>query len=302
MRSTVDSVSSVDVHPEGDNVIVGSHDGPVMWYDLDYSDRPYKKLTSHKNQVHTVRFHPQTTVYPLFASAGDNGQIHVFHGRVYDDLTKNPFLVPLKIIKGHKVTGYVFCYFISFCCVLLYCLGLFCVVCVNHGGFKSKHPPLQLCWHSAPGLPPDAPLAVFRSGRRHREVLDGVKPPTHLHKAKSVKSSYPRSLVCFENTATRGFQKRGRNGWMAEFRFQKMPIQTSLPPCIGCTQTKTKTRSHAKRQGRSNKLTELSSPFPPHSFSPSRLSSAKAPLDSPAPHSVSPPPHPHAQTLVSPQQ
>eukprot|EP01064_Diplonema_japonicum_P038509 TRINITY_DN9363_c0_g1_i2.p1 TRINITY_DN9363_c0_g1~~TRINITY_DN9363_c0_g1_i2.p1 ORF type:complete len:727 (+),score=149.80 TRINITY_DN9363_c0_g1_i2:54-2234(+) len=107
-KGTVDSVSSVDVHAGGDNILVGSHDGPVMWYDVDLSDKPYKKLTSHKKAaVHTAKYHPTPSVYPLFASAGDNGQIHVFHGQVYDDYTKNPFLVPLKIIKAHKVSGNV---------------------------------------------------------------------------------------------------------------------------------------------------------------------------------------------------
>ena len=107
LRGTVDSLSSVCVHPEGDNIIAGSHDGPTMWYDMDWGDRPYKKLTSQKQSVHTVQFHPQSSVYPLFASAGDSGQIHVFHGRVYDDYNTDPLIVPLKIIKGHKVTGYV---------------------------------------------------------------------------------------------------------------------------------------------------------------------------------------------------
>eukprot|EP01061_Rhynchopus_euleeides_P002199 TRINITY_DN11693_c1_g1_i1.p1 TRINITY_DN11693_c1_g1~~TRINITY_DN11693_c1_g1_i1.p1 ORF type:complete len:787 (+),score=337.41 TRINITY_DN11693_c1_g1_i1:39-2363(+) len=107
LKGTVDSLSGVDVHPDGDNIIVGSHDGPLMWYDMDWGDRPYKKLTSQKSAVHSARFHPQTSVYPLFASAGDSGQIHVFHGRVYDDYNTNPLLVPLKIIKGHKVTGSV---------------------------------------------------------------------------------------------------------------------------------------------------------------------------------------------------
>ncbi|KAJ9454627.1 Ribosome biogenesis protein BOP1-like protein [Diplonema papillatum] len=103
LKSSVNSVSSVDCHPEGDHVLVGSHDSAVMWYDLDYADKPYKKLNSQRAAVHTVRYHPQTSVYPLFASAGDSGQIQVFHGRVFDDLTKNAFLVPLKIIKGHNV-------------------------------------------------------------------------------------------------------------------------------------------------------------------------------------------------------
>eukprot|EP01060_Flectonema_neradi_P021151 TRINITY_DN2868_c0_g4_i1.p1 TRINITY_DN2868_c0_g4~~TRINITY_DN2868_c0_g4_i1.p1 ORF type:complete len:739 (+),score=137.78 TRINITY_DN2868_c0_g4_i1:49-2265(+) len=107
LRGTVNSISSIDPHAGGDNILVGSHDGPVMWYDMDMSEKPYKKLNSHKQGVQTVKYHPQPNVYPLFASASDSGQIHIFHGRVYDDLTKNAFLVPLKIIKGHRVTNSV---------------------------------------------------------------------------------------------------------------------------------------------------------------------------------------------------
>eukprot|EP00756_Hemistasia_phaeocysticola_P010553 Hpha_TRINITY_DN15029_c5_g12::TRINITY_DN15029_c5_g12_i1::g.125587::m.125587/K14824/ERB1, BOP1; ribosome biogenesis protein ERB1 len=104
LRGTVENISSIDVHPQGDNVLASSHDKKVMWYDLDMSDKPYKKLTSHRSAVNVARYHPTTSVYPLFASAGDDGQIHVFHGRVYDDLTKNAFIVPLKILKAHKTT------------------------------------------------------------------------------------------------------------------------------------------------------------------------------------------------------
>eukprot|EP00028_Trichosphaerium_sp_Am-I-7-wt_P000033 CAMPEP_0168525934 /NCGR_PEP_ID=MMETSP0405-20121227/11624_1 /TAXON_ID=498012 /ORGANISM="Trichosphaerium sp, Strain Am-I-7 wt" /LENGTH=73 /DNA_ID=CAMNT_0008548593 /DNA_START=555 /DNA_END=776 /DNA_ORIENTATION=- len=46
-------------------------------------------------------------MYPLFASCADDGQIHVYHGMVYDDLTKNALIVPLKILRGHqRVDGY----------------------------------------------------------------------------------------------------------------------------------------------------------------------------------------------------
>ena len=40
--------------------------------------------------------------HPLFASAGDDGTVHVFHGMVYSDLMQNPLLVPVKILRGHK--------------------------------------------------------------------------------------------------------------------------------------------------------------------------------------------------------
>lgn len=37
-------ISSIDVHPGGDNVIVGSYDKRLVWFDLDLSNRPYKTL------------------------------------------------------------------------------------------------------------------------------------------------------------------------------------------------------------------------------------------------------------------
>ena len=39
------------------------------------------------------------------ASASDDGKIHVFHSMVYSDLTRNPLIIPLKILKGHGVVG-----------------------------------------------------------------------------------------------------------------------------------------------------------------------------------------------------
>jgi ribosome biogenesis protein ERB1 len=40
----------------------------------------------------------------LFASSSDDGTAHVFHGRVYADLMTNPLIVPVKILRGHKVS------------------------------------------------------------------------------------------------------------------------------------------------------------------------------------------------------
>jgi len=37
-------VSSISVHPGGDNLIIGSYDRRVCWFDLDFSTRPYKIL------------------------------------------------------------------------------------------------------------------------------------------------------------------------------------------------------------------------------------------------------------------
>jgi len=96
----VNWISSLDVHPGGDNVIVGSYDCKVCWFDLDLSVKPYKHLRYHKFAIRATKYH---RLYPLFASCSDDGQIHVFHGMVYNDLLQNPFIVPLKILKGHEV-------------------------------------------------------------------------------------------------------------------------------------------------------------------------------------------------------
>jgi len=97
-------ISSIDVHPSGDHVILGSYDKRLCWFDLDMSATPYKTLRSHTLAVRAVAFHPKL---PLFASAADDGHLHIYHGRVYSDLLTNALIVPLKILKGHKITDHL---------------------------------------------------------------------------------------------------------------------------------------------------------------------------------------------------
>jgi ribosome biogenesis protein ERB1 len=80
---------------------VGTHDRRVCWFDLDLSNTPYKTLRYHGRSVRAVDFHSK---YPLFASASDDGTVHIFHAMVYNDLMQNALIVPLKVLKGHKVT------------------------------------------------------------------------------------------------------------------------------------------------------------------------------------------------------
>ena len=95
-------ISGIDIHPQGDNVLASSYDKRVIWHDLDLSSKPYKTLRYHDKAVRAVRFHKSL---PLFVSASDDGLINVFHGSVYDDLMKNPLLVPLKKLQGHSVVN-----------------------------------------------------------------------------------------------------------------------------------------------------------------------------------------------------
>ncbi|KAK6456238.1 ribosome biogenesis protein ERB1 [Scheffersomyces xylosifermentans] len=94
-------LSTIDIHPRGDNLLACSYDKRVLWHDLDLSATPYKTLRYHDKAVRSIKFHKGHL--PLFASASDDGSIHVFHGTVYDDLMTNPLLVPLKKLTGHKV-------------------------------------------------------------------------------------------------------------------------------------------------------------------------------------------------------
>ncbi|XP_056409552.1 ribosome biogenesis protein BOP1 isoform X2 [Hyla sarda] len=94
-------ISSIAVHPAGDNLIYGSYDSKLAWFDMDLSTKPYKVLRHHKKALRAVSFHRQ---YPLFASGSDDGSVIVCHGMVYNDLLQNPLIVPVKVLRGHHVT------------------------------------------------------------------------------------------------------------------------------------------------------------------------------------------------------
>lgn len=94
-------ISSFDVHPGGDNLIVGSYDKRLLWHDLDLSVRPYKTLRYRKKAIRAVKFHPGGL--PLFADASDDGSLQIFHGKVVSDMMENASIVPLKVLRGHQV-------------------------------------------------------------------------------------------------------------------------------------------------------------------------------------------------------
>ena len=91
-------ISSLAVHPQGDNVLIGTFDKRVQWFDLDLSTSPYQVLRYHSCAVRSVAYHSR---YPLFASCSDDPSIVVSHGMVHNDLLQNPTIVPVKYLKGH---------------------------------------------------------------------------------------------------------------------------------------------------------------------------------------------------------
>ncbi|RDA94335.1 hypothetical protein CP533_3822 [Ophiocordyceps camponoti-saundersi (nom. inval.)] len=93
-------ISSLDVHPGGDNMIVGSYDRRLLWHDLDLSNRPYKTMRFHAQAIRAVKFHKSL---PLFADASDDGTLQVFHGKVVNDLIDSATIVPVKMLRAHLV-------------------------------------------------------------------------------------------------------------------------------------------------------------------------------------------------------
>jgi len=94
-------ISSFDIHPGGDNLIVGSYDRRLLWHDLDLSTRPYKTMRFHTKAIRAVKYHKGG--FPLFADASDDGSLQIFHGKVVSDMMENATIVPVKVLKGHKV-------------------------------------------------------------------------------------------------------------------------------------------------------------------------------------------------------
>jgi ribosome biogenesis protein ERB1 len=111
LESGVKWISCFDIHPSGDHVILGSYDHKVVWFDTQLSVKPFKSLSYHQSGVRQVAFHhgintsSSTTVsaYPLMATASDDGSVHVFHAKTYNDFINNPLIVPVKILRGHQV-------------------------------------------------------------------------------------------------------------------------------------------------------------------------------------------------------
>ena len=102
LKSSAKWMSSLVVHPSGDHLLTGSYDKRVLWFDLDGDNKPYKTYQYHDKAVRQVRFHK---TYNLMASCGDDGTIRVLHARVYDDLVRQPLVVPVRTLKGsHVVT------------------------------------------------------------------------------------------------------------------------------------------------------------------------------------------------------
>ena len=55
-------ISSMDVHPSGDHLIVGGYDRKLCWFDLELSDKPYKILRYVNPLLYQLFFRPSMYV------------------------------------------------------------------------------------------------------------------------------------------------------------------------------------------------------------------------------------------------
>ena len=86
------------VHAGGDNLVVGSGDGRLFWFDLDLSSEPYKALLpNNSNSLESVRAVAMHSKLPLFAGVSAS-TVQILHGGVSEELNKNALIVPLKRI------------------------------------------------------------------------------------------------------------------------------------------------------------------------------------------------------------
>lgn len=91
----------MNVHISGDHLLVACEDCKVLWYDYDLSSIPFKTFPFHKKQLTFVHSHKR---FPLFATAGQDKTVHIFHGQVYQqDYTQQPLIVPLRVIHTENV-------------------------------------------------------------------------------------------------------------------------------------------------------------------------------------------------------
>jgi ribosome biogenesis protein ERB1 len=102
LKSEVRLISSIAVHSDGDNFLIGSYDKRVCWFDMDFDNKPLYRYKFHYRAVRAVKYHKK---YPLFASCSDDATVHLFHHQIFPGSFQEPTIVPLKILKGHKVVN-----------------------------------------------------------------------------------------------------------------------------------------------------------------------------------------------------
>lgn len=94
--SNLNTITHISIHKNGENLLAGTKDGNVAWFQLDMSDKPFKTMDYHGDKIKNIDYHNS---YPLFLSCSRNGKLLVYHATVNDETLQDPVIVPLKSLK-----------------------------------------------------------------------------------------------------------------------------------------------------------------------------------------------------------
>jgi ribosome biogenesis protein ERB1 len=94
--SNLNTITHLAIHKGGNDILAGSKDGKVAWFQLELSDKAYKTLDYHGDKMRSISFHNS---FPLFYSCSRNGKLLVYHANVKEDTIQDPIIVPLKVLK-----------------------------------------------------------------------------------------------------------------------------------------------------------------------------------------------------------
>lgn len=98
-QTPCNQITTLCIHPDGKNLLIGSQNNRIYWYEYTISKRPTFTLNNHSDYISCIKFHKK---YPLFFTSSHDGTVHIFHYTIYDDLITKPKIIPLKIIRTHK--------------------------------------------------------------------------------------------------------------------------------------------------------------------------------------------------------
>jgi ribosome biogenesis protein ERB1 len=95
--SNLGMITHIAVHKNGSDLIAGSHDGKVAWFQLELSNKPWHSMDYHKDKMKSLEYHKE---FPLFFSCARNGSLVVYYSKVTEEELTDPLVVPLKDLKA----------------------------------------------------------------------------------------------------------------------------------------------------------------------------------------------------------
>jgi ribosome biogenesis protein ERB1 len=100
--SNLNTITNLSLHKGGDNIIAGTKDGKVAFFQIDMSTEPFKILDYHGDKIKGVHFHNS---YPLAISSSRNGKLLIYHFNIHEDIIADPVIVPLKSLKTNTANN-----------------------------------------------------------------------------------------------------------------------------------------------------------------------------------------------------